>query len=79
MEQTAHVVELASDDDKNCPKPLDVDTILNEIGDSGPYQIFVSISAGLFSTYGSFVILNFVFGAAIPDHRYGKFRIVISS
>lgn len=48
---------------------LDFNKILSEIGESGPYQIIVSISSGLISTYGSFLIINFVFMSAIPDHR----------
>lgn len=58
--------------DEKPENPIDFDTILNEIGEWGRYQILSSISAGIISAYGSFLILNFVFGAVIPDHRYGN-------
>lgn len=51
-------------------KPLDFDKILRfEIGEYGLYQLLVGISTGLCAAFGTIIIMNFVFGVAIPDHR----------
>lgn len=43
--------------------------ILREIGEFGLYQILVSLIVGYVFAFGSFVTLNFIFGANIVDHR----------
>lgn len=51
-------------------KSLDFDKILKfEIGEYGPYQILVATSIGFVTAFGSFLILNFLFISAIPEHR----------
>lgn len=78
MKPPSESVKVSSDElnGGNSGKPLDFEKILkNEIGEFGPYQILVAVTTGIFAAYGSFVIFNFVYGAAIPDHRYSKFDI----
>lgn len=50
-------------------KCLSIDQIYTQIGEFGLYQLCVGLSNGLAFGFGSFVILNFVFSAAVPDHR----------
>lgn len=71
MEQFSEVVELSENQaDNTTESPLDFDKILKfEIGECGPYQILVAAIIGLVTTFASFLILNFVFITAIPDHR----------
>lgn len=75
MKESSQVIEMTSDSEENREKPLDFDTILNEVGGVGLYQILVGIFSGLFAAYGSFIIMNFVFTAAVPDHRYNHRQI----
>lgn len=52
-------------------KPLDFDKILRfDIGEYGPFQLLVGVSTGLCAAFGTIIIMNFVFGATIPEHRY---------
>lgn len=73
MKNPDQVVELTEDDldnENSNDKPLDFDKILKfEIGECGPYQIFIGIAIGLVSAFGSYMTLNFMFSAAIPEHR----------
>lgn len=72
MKQLDPVVKLSEDDDDNetTYKPLDFDKILKfEIGEWGLYQILAGISIGLVSAFSSYVTMNFMFAASIPEHR----------
>lgn len=75
MKKAAQVIELPDGDQctGSTEKTLDFDEILNEIGEFGRFQILVGISIGLVSAFSSFFVLNFVFSAAIPEHRYNFF------
>lgn len=48
---------------------LSLDRILSEIGGFGLYQILISIATGLALMLSSFGLFNFLFAAAIPEHR----------
>lgn len=67
MEQTTEINETKH-------KSVSFDEIYNEIGEFGLYQILVGLSSGLAFAFGSFSILNFIFGASIPDHRCEWFK-----
>lgn len=72
MKQSSQVVEITEDElnGDHAGKGFDFDKILRfEIGEFGPFQILAAISMGLVSAYGGMLTLNFVFGAAVPDHR----------
>lgn len=75
MNKAAQVIELPDGDQciGSTENSLDFDGILNEIGEFGRYQILVAISIGLIAAFSSFAVLNFVFSAAIPKHRYNFF------
>lgn len=49
--------------------PPAYEDILRETGEFGLYQILVSLIVGFAFAYGSFVTLNFLFGADIVEHR----------
>lgn len=70
MEQTVEIERT----NENKAKSVPFDDIFKEIGEFGFYQILVSLSSGLAFAFGSFSILNFIFGAAIPDHWYKTFK-----
>lgn len=51
--------------------PLDFERILKfDVGEFGPYQIFIGIIMGLISAFASFMVLHFLFISAVPEHRY---------
>lgn len=56
----------ADSDDSN----LTCDRILDEIGGFGRYQILVGFATGVALLLSSFSLLNFIFAAGIPEHRY---------
>lgn len=66
MKQVEQVVRLSEDDLDH----VDFDKILEfEIGEFGTYQILSGITIGLVSAFGSYITLNFMFSAFIPEHR----------
>lgn len=68
-------VQLSDDelDSETTDKPLDFDKMLRfEIGEFGRYQILVAFTTGLFAAIVSFVTLNFMFSATVPEHRYDR-------
>lgn len=70
--ESSQVVEIKEDElnNENAGKAFDFEKILRfEIGEFGPFQILVALSMGMISGYGGSLVLNFVFGAAVPDHR----------
>lgn len=51
--------------------PKEFEKILEtDIGEFGPYQILAAAITGFISASASFVTINFIFSAAILDHRY---------
>lgn len=69
MKQVEQVVKL-SEDDLDHENTVDFDKILEfEIGEFGTYQILSGITIGLVSAFGSYITLNFMFSAFIPEHR----------
>lgn len=48
---------------------ISFDAILKEIGELGRYQILTGILTCLAITLSTFALFNFVFCAAIQDHR----------
>lgn len=73
MKHPHQPVQLTDDefDNETTEKPLDFERILKfEVGEFGPYQILIAISVGLISAFASFFSVNFLFVAAIPEHRY---------
>lgn len=68
----SEVVVVSEDelDNDNSDGPLDFEKILKfEVGEFGPYQIFAGITMGFVSAFASFMVLNFLFISAVPDHR----------
>lgn len=51
------------------PTEITFDTILKEIGEFGNYQILSGILTCVAITLSTFALFNFVFSAAIQDHR----------
>lgn len=75
MEQTTEIDrQIAETPNENKTKSVSFDEIYREIGEFGLYQILVGLSSGLAFAFGSFSILNFIFGAAIPNYRYEIFK-----
>lgn len=48
---------------------ISFDRIYNEIGEFGLYLKITGVVMGFWFAYGTFPAVNFLFGAAIPDHR----------
>lgn len=73
MKETIQVIRLPEDvqkEESTEKSPgFKLDDVLSEIGGFGRYQLIVAICMGLISTYGSFIVLNFMFTSAIPEHR----------
>lgn len=71
MEEEKTIVLLS--DEKNgsetVKKPPTFDEILEETGEFGLNQILVALTAGFAFAFGSFITMNFLFGADITEHR----------
>lgn len=53
-----------------CDNLVSCEQVFKEIGAFGLYQILVGIASGLALIISALATFNFVFAAAIPDHRF---------
>lgn len=53
------------------------DVILQEVGEFGRYQILSGILTCLSITLSTCALFNFVFSAAVPDHRLVHFHSIL--
>lgn len=71
MKQTSQDLVADKDvEDIAAKTPITLEEIFSEIGAFGPYQIAAGLSTGFVMAFGSFIVLNFIFGADIPEHRW---------
>lgn len=71
MKQSSSVIETIDTDftNQNEQAPLPFDKILTEIGEFGLYQVTNSVLTCIALIFATFALFNFVFSAAIPEHR----------
>lgn len=55
---------------RQCDNSVSCDQVFKEIGAFGLYQILVGLASGLALIISALATFNFVFAAAIPDHRF---------
>lgn len=53
-----------------CDNSVSCDQVFQEIGAFGLYQILVGAASGLALIISALATFNFVFAAAVPDHRF---------
>lgn len=81
MAQTIKTVHLTQSNsiDQESSDIISFDTILNEIGEIGLYQILNCVLTCVAVAISTFALLNFVFSQSIPDHRFEEINIGLFS
>lgn len=79
MKQSNSVMETIDTDlaNQNGQTPLSFDKILKEIGEFGMYQVTNSVLTCIALIFATFALFNFVFSAAIPEHRYWLSQLLL--
>lgn len=68
-EEKATVLLKGEDGKQKVTKPPVYEEILHEIGEFGLNQILVGVTVGFAFAFGSFITMNFLFGADSTEHR----------
>lgn len=72
IQQDQNQLPNPSANEAKCREIITLDRIYSEIGEFGLYHKLHGLIMGITFAFGSITILIFLFGSAIPDHRYSQ-------